>query len=546
MKTSGTCFMSFNTLLVKAAAALSIFISSSALAQDSSSPLGRLIFEASVPGSSSAITSESLLQNINTDTDKDRLSNTQQNQAFNNSTVEEYQDAINESIDNGDLYSQTLSEQHEALGIMLYRSGNYEAAIESFDDAIHIHKVNNGLFNLDQARIVEHLIKVYTELGDFPSVDDHKHYLYYIQNRNLDDDDPLLLAAMQEWADWNIEAYTKGYRNTYISPLSFQDSINSARQYSNNNSIPFSIEIPIANGSDTNSTTNTTITGNIQSQNGSAISAATNAAVIDYNLRSFPVALSSNLIINERLYEAENIYRSLLDVVEEKQPDDLLEQQRYQEKIANVNFLLKKELELYETIKNPGSISYNRANQEVTNGAKLFTERRYIKTKNNFEELVTEIDNSDTTTPEQKANAYIALGDMHLSFDKFRQAFDAYSAAYQALINDGKSQEEAAKLITPSPDLAVPEYGIHNYSRNYFNISPAVDIPYKGHIDVVFSKDRFGMTKSVVVTNTSEDTPDTVRSALIDFLRNQRFRPEMNGNNTISQDDIQLRYFYYF
>lgn len=191
MKTSNTCFMPFNTLLAKVSAALSILlfflfsisISGSALAQDSSSPLGRLIFKTSVPGSSSGITSESLFQNNNTDTENDALSNILQNQAFNNSIAEDYQDAINESIDNGDLYSQTLSEQHEALGIMLYRSGNYESAIESFDDAIHFHKVNKGLFNLDQARLIGHLIDVYTELGDFPSVDNNKHYLYYIQKK---------------------------------------------------------------------------------------------------------------------------------------------------------------------------------------------------------------------------------------------------------------------------------------------------------------------------------------------------------------------------
>jgi tetratricopeptide (TPR) repeat protein len=532
---------------VKVTPALFFLLSSIAFAQDSANPLGRLIFEASVPGTNSGAATEGTFQDNVSSAQSDTLPDNLQTQDFNSRSVEEYQDAISKSVDDGDLYSQTLSEQYEALGIMLYRSGNYEAAIEAFDDAIHIHKVNKGLFNLDQARIVGHLIDLYTELGDFPSLDNNKHYLYYIQNRSLDDDDPRLLAAMQEWADWNIEAYTKGYRNVYISPLSFQDSINSVGQPNNSVRIPFTIEFQNTSNNDAGgntTSTNATITANVPSQNANAV--ATSAAVIDYNIRSIPIALISDLIVNERLYEAENIYLSLLEEVEQKRPDDLLEQQIYQEKIANVNFLLKKELDVYETNKDPGSIAYNRANQEVTNNATLITERRYIKTKNNFEELVTEIDDSNTTTPEQKANAYIALGDMHLSFDRSRRAFDAYGRAFAILVDGGKSQEEAAKLITPSPDVAVPAYGIHNYSRNYFNISPEVDIPYDGHIDVAFSKDRFGMTSSVVVTSTSEGTPGTVSSALIDFLRNQRFRPEINGSDAINKDDIQLRYFYYY
>ncbi|MDG2176710.1 MAG: hypothetical protein P8M72_11355 [Gammaproteobacteria bacterium] len=539
--------MPLKALLVKVITVLSFLLSIGAFAQDSANPLGRLIFEASVPGTTSGAVTEGAFQDNLSNAENDTLPDNLQTRDFNSRSVEEYQDAISKSIDDGGLYSQTLSEQYEALGIMLYRSGNYAAAIEAFDDAIHIHKVNKGLFNLDQVRIVGRLIDLYTELGDFPSVDNNKHYLYYIQNRNLDDDDPRLLAAMQDWADWNIEAYTKGYRNVYISPLSFQDSINSVGQPNKSIRIPFTFEVPNTSNNDAggNTTTaNSTITANVPMSNANAI--ATSAAVMDYNIRSFPIALSSDLIINERLYEAENIYLSLLKDVEQKRPNDLLEQQVYQQKIANVNFLLKKELEVYATIRDQGSIAYNRANQEFTSDATLITERRYVKTKNNFEELVTEIDDSNTTTPEQKADAFIALGDMHLSFDRSRRAFDAYGKAYAILVDGGKSQEEADKLITPRPDVAVPAYGIHNYSRNYFNISPAVDIPYNGHIDVVFSKDRFGMTSSVVVTSTSEGTPGTVRSALVDFLRNQRFRPEINGSDAIKKDDIQLRYFYYY
>ena len=526
-----------------------IAASSSILAQDSGDLLGTLIIESIAP-SSDAKGMSGLIAEPGQSSDTLPINTDDDNSEMSGQAVALYQGAIEQSIEEGELYSQELAQQYEALGISLFRDQAYEEAIAAFEDAIHIHKINKGLFNLDQTRMIEHLIDVYTQLGDFPSVDNFKHYLYYIQVKNLEESDPRLTLAMQEWADWNIEAYTKGYRNTYISPMSFQESASVANRMNNNSvRIPFRIELTeVQTGGqqsgDTNPTAQGTITANLPLLNSNAV--ATNMAVTDYNIRSIPIALTQDLVVNQRLYDAEHIYRDLLDQARENSPLDLIEHQRLQQKIANVNFLLKQELKLYETIDDQGSIAYNRVNQEYTSDATLMAERRYVQTKNEYETLVDEIENSTGTSATEKAQAYISLGDMHLSFDRPRRAFTAYRKAFEILTDNGINSTEAASMISPKPDIAVPEYGIHRYSRNFFNIADNVDIPFKGHIDVSYSKDRFGKASAINIVDSSEGTPSAISSALVEYLRDQTFRPDISNGETVRTENIDLRYYYYY
>jgi hypothetical protein len=146
----------------------------------------------------------------------------------------------------------------------------------------------------------------------------------------------------------------------------------------------------------------------------------------------------------------------------------------------------------------------------------------------------------------EKAQAYIALGDLHLSFDRPQRAFSTYQNALDILTSGGYSQSQAEQLLTPQPTIVVPEFGIHNYSREFFGISPDTDIPYLGHIDVTFNKDRFGSLSGINILSATDNTPPQVRSALVDHLRTQRFRPQFSGGESVGEEDVRLRYFYYF
>ncbi len=461
--------------------------------------------------------------------------------------IENYLATISRSIEDDGLYSQELSEHYEALGVLYFQQGEYDNATEAFEDAMHIQKVNKGLFNLDQSRLVEYLIRTHVARGDFVAVDNHKHYLYYLQDKNLALDDPRLVSAKLDWADWNVEAYVKGYRESYSYPVSLTDSIDAARNIENR----ITFNVPVVNrdlvdsgqsGGEQVQSVSFSMRMPMLNQN----SVVTNAAITDYNLRSVPLALSNDVVINQRLYEAEEIYENLLEQLDDKTPESLREKKALQLKLANISYLLMKELDQYERIRDQGSIAFNRVNQEYTSDAAMITSRRYIQTKNAFEELTEEIAAAPQATPQEKAEAYIALGDLHLSFERPQRAFAAYEEAMDILAASGFTQEAVESLLSAGPLTAVPAFGIHNYSREFFSIPPQADIPYKGYIDVSFDKDRFGRLSDVNVITTSENTQQQVRSALVEYLRSQRFRPSFAGRTSVEEQDIRLRYYYFY
>lgn len=519
-------------------------------------PLGTLIFESTLQptiapasGEPNGVAAEDTLTTASADNiEADGTSSIDTGAA-----IRDYLAVISDTIEQGNTYSQGLAEQYEALGILLYQSGDYDAAIAAFEDAIHIQKVNKGLFSLDQARLVERLISTHVARGDFIAVDNHKHYLYYLQEKNLTDTDPRLVAARLDWADWNVEAYIKGYRESFSYPVNLSDSVRTAQGYQNRvqvdvpvrRNVPVDGSLSTPNAPTTETVTDTVpVTISVPFLNSNSV--VTNAAVTDYNLRSIPFALSNDMVVNQRLHEAESLYETILEQADTEQGLPLADQETLHLKLANINYLLKKELEKYETVNDRGSIAYNRVNNEYTSDASMMADRRYLHTKNAYTDLVEEIEQSKDSTVEDKAGAYISLGDMHLSFDRPKRAFDAYQKANEILVSAGFTSARSQAMLSPVPDLAVPAYGTHNFSREFFGIAPETDIPWRGHIDVEFSKNRFGTASGVKVLASSAETPAQVQSALANYLRNQRFRPALVNGEAVEQNNIRLRYYYYY
>ncbi len=82
-------------------------------------------------------------------------------------TIELYEDSIdNIQLRANNPYDYELLEEYTSLGDAYKSLGRHEAAISSYDNAIQITKVQNGLFNLDQLPLLEKIIQSYLSLGD--------------------------------------------------------------------------------------------------------------------------------------------------------------------------------------------------------------------------------------------------------------------------------------------------------------------------------------------------------------------------------------------
>jgi len=104
-------------------------------------------------------------------------------------------------------YSPSLPQQLQALGSALQASGELDQAQRHFDQAMHIARVNHGLFSDAQIPYIHHSINNQLLKGDLLAADEQQRYLFYLNQKNLGSNSAELLPALQDFADWNIFAF---------------------------------------------------------------------------------------------------------------------------------------------------------------------------------------------------------------------------------------------------------------------------------------------------------------------------------------------------
>ena len=183
--------------------------------------------------------------------------------------------------------SYDLAEQYVGLGNAYLKAKQPEEAIKAFDLAKNIYRANEGLFTLRQVSQVQGQITAYTLLNDFNRIDNLHAYLHYIYTKNYSADDQALLEAKLTWADWNLEAYRKGYRNGYQNNVSFADSRDRYRYLSESHRANFQIPVNFNAGDITGDTsaptTPQTLNLSVPMTVSNPNNTATNAAVTDYS-----------------------------------------------------------------------------------------------------------------------------------------------------------------------------------------------------------------------------------------------------------------------
>jgi tetratricopeptide (TPR) repeat protein len=442
--------------------------------------------------------------------------------------IASYEAGISTTLGTESPFSTALREQYYAMGSLLQQTGAHEEAIAAFESAMHIDRVNGGLFTLDQIPLVEEIIESHASLGNFREVSDYHEYLFYIQQKTFAPEDPRLLAAKEDWADWNVEAYLKEGMTEQTSPYSFNASASMAKR---NDYV--AIQNP-RNG--TFNYVPREQLPNVLNPNG----AATNAAVTDYYLSSSFYAISPEMIIDERLRTARGLYE---DIIETRTELGVVTTDfDVEHKLANIAYAVKEQMDMIEAVTDIGSLNYNRVMQPRTTSQVV--SRGYSKSRDTLEQIAQDLAQRTDVTQVQKAMAYINLGDWHVSFDRAQRGEDAYAKAWELLNESGMDETAIAGVFMPRPLIPVPEFAIHDYSRTLYGIAPDAVLEYKGHIDLTLSVDRYGSVRGLNIDEVSPGTPQILRNNLLDFLRDRKMRPAVANGETVARTGLKLRYYY--
>jgi tetratricopeptide (TPR) repeat protein len=121
-----------------------------------------------------------------------------------------YEQALEELEYEGGAWSQEVAQELETLGALLQQQGQYEQAIKVFDRAVHINRVNHGLFSPQQVPLVERVVDGHVALGQWQDADAQQQYAFYVQTKAYGVNDPRMIAVFEDMARWNVTSFYRG------------------------------------------------------------------------------------------------------------------------------------------------------------------------------------------------------------------------------------------------------------------------------------------------------------------------------------------------
>lgn len=133
--------------------------------------------------------------------------------------LEDYRSAIARLEAEQGVWATGLAEQLSGLGETYQVRGQHRDAIEIFDRAIHISRINNGLYDLSQVPIIDRLLESLKARGLWEEVHKRHQYLYWLHKRNFGADDPRMLPVIDRLGKWYINDYALNPNRRMMSQL---------------------------------------------------------------------------------------------------------------------------------------------------------------------------------------------------------------------------------------------------------------------------------------------------------------------------------------
>ena len=431
------------------------------------------------------------------------------------SSVDQYDAAIDQTLENEGLYSEALREQYLALGLLQQRIGEHEAAITTFENSMHIARVNEGLFTARQIDDVQHILRSLRAIGEPKREAEFRGYLYYVQQKAYQPGDPRLLVAMKEWADWNLSNYQQS---------------SSAR--------PNIIRLQGSGATEELVVIRNTKTGDIHFVPRRSLMSPGGFGD-DIN------TINPAMVVDERLQVARDTYNGLLAAnlnTTNKAPLDTVTSETIQLNLVDAEYSLKRQMEALIGLGDSSSIGTTR--RALSRQDFLLVHKGYLDNVATLQSMIDARVADPSTDPLLLAQAYLNLADLHIAYDESGDASDLYNQAHAVLTAAGLETEAIQNFMHPEPLVPTPWFATHLHSRELFGISPDDTLQYRGYIDVTMNINRFGDVRGAKILLASDETPRKVRRSLLDYLRIQKMRPALVSGKLAPANDLTMRFYY--
>ncbi|MDX1490669.1 MAG: tetratricopeptide repeat protein [Pseudohongiellaceae bacterium] len=116
-------------------------------------------------------------------------------------------------------YDFRLAETLQSAGDLLDSKGRYSDAAALYERALHITRINNGLYSESHLALVEKLIQCGSELEDWALVDEKYRYLHFLYTRLYENNIPALQRGLAQIAEWHVLAINNGLGGDTLTQL---------------------------------------------------------------------------------------------------------------------------------------------------------------------------------------------------------------------------------------------------------------------------------------------------------------------------------------
>ena len=404
--------------------------------------------------------------------------------------IARYEQAVLAQENSGGAFDPGLDEELLSLGTLLQQSGDVARAQQVLERALHVNRVNDGLFNMGQVPIIERTIENNLARGDLVAADEQQEYLLYVQRRNFDSRGVDLVPALTRYAEWNLFAF--GARMTAPPPPADAEE-----------------------------------------------GAEAKARPAD----------DSDVMINfrtGRLIIAQQVYQSLIQIVTNNFGIGDSRLLNFERQLALTNYLYIATFGLEGEL-DPNALSL------MPYGAASFGDGfetgrpplGFRQGRDSLQRRVAYLADKSDVAPLVKAQAKLDLADWMLLFSKRTGSLDVYQEAWRDMRDAGTSAEQLAAVFNPPYPVRIPEYVYPAYTRKALNLPEDLALEYKGYIDVEFKVSRFGIPSAVKVRNKSLTATPPLEAMLLRSVRRAQFRPRITPDGSIRDNETMHVRFYF-
>lgn len=390
----------------------------------------------------------------------------------------------------GGPWSNDLSEQLGGLGAVYQSRGQHSDAIDSFERAIHISRINNGLYDLGQVPMVESMIESLLARNRRKDAHEMFDYLYWLHKRSYGENDPKMLPVIDKLGNWFLDDYSHN-----PSQRHFNELLQARTMFDNADDI-----------------------------------ASENYGKYDLRLISplRGVAVSSWFFANFNSYNLTSA----------------IQKQRREKELG-----FEKDKQAIDSMLASGVVSgsgvYYPNSSDLPSQLQRYIRTSYVDGKNAFERIIDIYSNNPEAPPGAASIAKVELADWYLLHDSRRSAMSLYKEAYSGFINDEATKALADKVFRQPvalPDLALVDSLIeqNNGDLELEELDESVqDISY---VLVSFNINRFGEVKKVNIIESQPHKAAGLRSRVKNTLSATQFRPRFVNGKPVASEGLIHKY----